>query len=486
MITETIHETLLLIGGASIPASSGQVREILSPANGEVVGTVPEATAADIDHAVESAQGAFLDWSKRTAYERERQIKQATAYVRTQADEIGHLMAREQGKPFNQSRKEILSSCDTLDYFAAEGVRLEGYTNATENPEVRSWVVYQPVGVCAFITPWNYPVSLLSWKLGPALAVGCAAVVKPTSVTPMSPTAFCKALIDGGLPAGLVNVVTGKGSVVGEALIRHPLVKKVAMTGSTETGKRLMEVYGPRLGKISLELGGHCPAIVCADADLDRAAQIIAYKGFRNLGQSCSSINRVYAHRRIHDELVEKLVGIAQTLRIGDGVTDGSVDLGPMATADGLETVKAHIQDALAQGATLAYGGQKPKGERYERGHYFLPTVLTGATPAMRMMREETFGPVVPFVAFDDLDDAIAQANDTPYGLVSYLFTRDYATTVQVSERLEAGTVCVNNGAVNTNYGPYAGWKESGYGLELSRKAIFEYLSTKHIKVQFS
>jgi len=486
MIVETVHETLLLIGGASIPSASGAVREIVSPATGEVVGTAPLATAEEVDRAVESARTAFQAWAALSAYERAHRIQRATTYARTQAGEIGRLMALEQGKPFDQSRKEVLGACDTLDYFAAEGVRVEGYTNATEHPALRSWVVYQPVGVCALITPWNYPVSLLSWKLGPALAVGCAMVVKPSSVTPMSPTAFCKGLIEGGLPAGLVNVVTGNGSVVGETLIRHPGVKKVAMTGSTETGKRLMEVFGPTLGKISLELGGHCPALVCADADLDQAAQIIAYKGFRNMGQSCSSINRVYAHRSIHDALVEKLAGLAQDLRIGDGVTDGSVDLGPMATADGLATVEAHVADAVARGAILVYGGRKPEGEAYTRGHYYLPTILTGALPTMRVMREETFGPVVPFAVFDDLDDAVAQANDTPYGLVAYLFTRDYATTIRVSEALEAGTVCVNNGAVNTNYAPYAGWKESGYGLELSRRAVFEYLNTKHIKVQFS
>jgi len=388
----------------------------------------------------------------------------------------------EQGKPLKQSVGEIGSSCDTIDYYAAEGVRIEGYTSPTESNAYRSTVIYQPVGVCALITPWNYPVSLLSWKLGPALASGCSVIVKPTTVTPMSPTAFCKALIDGGIPEGVINVLPGSGRVLGEALVKHPLVQKVAMTGSTATGKRLMELVAPTLKKISLELGGHCPALVCADADLDQAAKIIAYKGFRNMGQSCSSVNRVIVHRSVHDALAEKLKAIAEGLSIGDGITDGSVDLGPMATADGVETCRRHVADAVAKGATVVTGGGAPEGEAFEKGNYYKPTIITGAKKGMLVMEEETFGPVVPFIAFDELEEGIQIANDTDYGLVAYLFTKDYATTIKASEALEAGTVCVNHGAVNTNYAPYAGWKDSGYGVELSRKAIFEYLKTKHIK----
>jgi succinate-semialdehyde dehydrogenase/glutarate-semialdehyde dehydrogenase len=484
MITEKTTNFDLLIDGAMRPSSDGGRSDVRSPATGEVVGSVATATIGDVDAAVESAGRAFAAWSARTAYDREKVIKKATAYVRTCAEEIGLLMALEQGKPLKQSVGEITASCDTIDYYAAEGVRIEGATNPTEQSDFRSWVTYQPVGVCALITPWNYPVSLLSWKLGPALASGCTVVVKPTSVTPMSPLAFCKALCDGGLPPGVVNGITGSGATLGEALATHPRVIKIAMTGSTATGKRLMELAGRSLKKISLELGGHCPAVVCADADLDLAAKVIAYKGFRNMGQSCSSVNRVYAHRSIHDALVEKLKAIAEAMTIGDGITDGSVDLGPMATAGGVATVKEHVADALDRGATLVCGGRAPDGPQYARGNYYLPTILTGATPEMLVMREETFGPVVPFAAFDDVEDAVHQANDTPYGLVAYLFTKDFATTIKISEALEAGTVCVNNGAVNTNYGPYAGWKESGHGLELSRKAIFEYLKPKHIKVQ--
>ncbi len=478
----------LLIGepGTTGATDGRAVLEVRSPANGEVVGAVETAGPGDVDRAVQVAHRAFLAWSAQTAYQREQTIRRATAHVRGRAAEIGELMAREQGKPADQARGEVVGACDTIDYYAAEGVRVEGYTNPTEHPQMRSWVAYQPVGVCALITPWNYPVSLLSWKLGPCLAAGCAAVVKPTEVTPMSPLAFCRALVEGGLPAGLVNVLSGPGSPVGEELIRHPLVKKVAMTGSTATGKRLLALCAPFLKKISLELGGNCPAIVCPDADLDAAAKVIAYKAFRNMGQSCSAVARVYAHRTVREPLVARLRTLAEKLTIGDGVSDGAVDLGPLTTRRGLETVRAHVADARERGATLVCGGRAPEGEAFARGFFYLPTILTDATPAMRVVREETFGPVVPFVDFDDPDGAVAQANDSEHGLVAYLFTRDFATTTRVSEALESGTVCVNHGAVNTNYGPYAGWKDSGFGLELSRRAIYEYLNTKHIKVQMT
>jgi succinate-semialdehyde dehydrogenase / glutarate-semialdehyde dehydrogenase len=269
---------------------------------------------------------------------------------------------------------------------------------------------------------------------------------------------------------------------VGEALARNPLVVKLAMTGSTAVGKRLMAVGAPLLKKISLELGGQCPAIVCADADVEVAAKVITYKGFRNVGQSCSSVNRVYVHASRHDELVDRLKAIGEAMTLGDGITDPNVDLGPMAQQSDVATVKEHVADALEKGATLVTGGGAPAGDAFAKGNYYLPTVLAGCTHAMRVMREETFGPVIPVAVFSELGEAIDAANDSSYGLVSYLFTRDYRTTVVAAEALESGTVCVNNGAVNTNYAPYSGWKDSGFGTELSRRAMFEYLKIKHIK----
>ena len=477
-----MNDFQLLIDNRSVPASDGARSQVKSPHDGRVVGTVAKATLQDLDAAVDAAGRAFKSWSALTSYEREKILRKATAHVRSKADEIGMLMALEQGKPLAQSVSEIHGSCDTIDYYAAEGVRIEGWTNPTENASFRSWVVYQPVGVCGLITPWNYPVSLLSWKLGPALATGCTVVVKPTTVTPMSPLAFCQALVEGGLPAGVVNVVTGSGATLGDAMVKHPGVKKVAMTGSSEVGKQILTAAGPFLKKVSLELGGQCPAVVCADADLDLAAKMVAYKGFRNCGQSCSGVNRAYVHASVHEEFVAKLKAIAEGLGIGDGITDPKVDGGPMATADGVETCERHVADAVEKGATLVTGGKRLAGDAFDKGNYFPATILTGCSRDMLVMREETFGPVVAIDTFDDLAEGIAKANDTDYGLVAYAFTRDYATTLKLSEALEAGTVCVNNGAVNTNYAPYAGWKDSGYGVELSRRAVYEYLKPKHIK----
>lgn len=475
---DTAH---LIIGGNSVPAAAQY--DIPSPANGEVIGRADCATVDDVRAAVASAKGAFRDWSAKTAWDREKIVRQAAAHARTKAGAIGRLMALEQGKPLNQAVGEASSSCDMLDYYAAEGVRIEGTIHPTEKAGLHSWVVYRPVGVVAAIVPWNYPVALLAWKLGPALAAGCAVVVKPSPVTPLCTTAFCEALNEGGIPAGVINVVTGPGPDIGETLVTHPDVRKVAMTGSTAVGKRILESCAPQLKKVTLELGGHCPALVGTDADLDLAAQVIAYKGFRNCGQSCSSVNRVYAHRSIHDALVEKLKIQAGKMTMGDGLTDPAVDNGPMCTPEARARVEAHVADALAKGAALVCGGRRPEGEAFAIGNYFLPTVLTGATPEMRMMREETFGPVVPVAVFDEWDEAIARANDTSWGLVSYLFAKDAGTIFRVSEGLEAGTVCVNHGAVNTPYAPYEGWGDSGYGLELSRRAVFEYLKTKHIKL---
>ena len=459
--------------------------QITSPATGEKIVDVPEQGQAELDAAVARATEAQRAWASRTSYDREKVIRGATVYVRTQAEVIGLLMAQEQGKPLKQSVSEVTGACDILDYYAAEGLRIEGYSNPTEATNLRSWVSYQPVGVCGLITPWNYPIALLAWKLGPMLAAGCAGVVKPTPITPLSPKAFCEALITGGIPAGVIEVVTGSEPELGAALVAHPGVKKIAMTGSTATGKAILAACAPQLKKVSLELGGNCPAIVCGDADIDLAAKVIAYKAFRNMGQSCSSVNRVYAHESVSEALAAKLVLEAQKLTLGDPVTEPSCDLGPFTTKETREKVEAHVGDAVAKGAVLLWGGKRPEGEKFAQGFYYLPTVLRKVPGNARCLHEETFGPVTALAApFSDIDDALARANATEYGLAAYVFGRDYATVTKLAEGLEAGTVCVNNGAVNTAYGPYEGWGDSGFGVELGRRAIFEYLKTKHVKVQ--
>jgi acyl-CoA reductase-like NAD-dependent aldehyde dehydrogenase len=475
----------LLIDGRLVPSTEDRGYLILSPATGDIVGRAAAAQLPDLDLALESAQRAFIQWSNETAYAREATIRKAVAQARQQARDIGRLMALEQGKPWNQATKEVLDACDLMEFYAAEGVRIEGTIHPTENPSLRSWAIHQPVGVTAALLPWNYPVALLSWKLGPALAAGCSMVVKPSPATPLCVTAFCLALAEGGLPPGVCNVLPSPSPELGALLVQSPIIRKIAMTGSSDSGKRVMQACAESLKRVSLELGGHCPAIVCEDADLDLAAQVVAYKGFRNSGQSCSSLNRVLVHRSVQNAFTERLLELAQGLSMGDGLSNPSVDLGPMTTRDALENTEDHVKDALDHGAIQLCGG-RPEHTEFRDGHYFLPTILVNCEPSMKLWREETFGPVVPMASFDELERAIEMANDSRYGLVSYLFSRNLDLALQVSERLESGTVCVNHGAVNTAYGPYEGWKDSGFGLELSRKAIFEYLQTKHIKVSLS
>jgi len=459
--------------------------EVRSPATGELVGAVDRSSVEFIEHSVGAVQRAFEHWAKKTAYERQAQIKISVRLAREQTDTIARLMTCEQGKPFPQAQSEVQSGFDSIEYFADEAVRIEGTINPTESRHLRSHVIYQPVGVCALITPWNYPVSLLSWKLGPALAAGCGTVVKPPMETPLSPKAFCDALTEGGLPENLTAMVFGDGDV-GSMLLADPRIKKVALTGSSETGRKMIGQYGSSLKKISMELGGHCPAIVCKDADLELAAKVIAYKGFRNVGQSCSSINRIYVDPDIHDQLLDLLVQQAKKLKLGNPEIDESVTLGPMTTANARANVEEHVSDAIAKGADLVYGGKRPIGSDFATGNYYEPTILSGFTHEMKLAREETFGPVVPIATFVSLDEAVSLANDSDYGLVAYIFTQSYRNIDSLSEQIEAGTVCVNNGAVNTNYGPYEGWKNSGFGIELSRLSIYEYLNTKHIKVAIS
>ncbi len=320
------HAAALLIGERRI--IGGSLADVRSPATGAVVGAYAQADASHVQLAVEAASAAQRAWAARPAPEREAVIRSATAKARARAGEIGRLMALESGKPLKQSVAEAISSFELIDHYAGEATRIHGEVLPTERAELRSWVVRQPLGVVAAITPWNYPVALLSWKLGPALASGCAVVVKPSPVAPLSPHAFVDALIQGGLPAGLVNLLTGSDASLGEALVTHPSVAKVAFTGSTATGRALLASAGPLFKKLTLELGGQCPAIVCADADLALAAKAIAYKAFRNMGQSCSSINRIYAHREIHDRLVEMVRQEALKLTIGDPCAIPEPDLG--------------------------------------------------------------------------------------------------------------------------------------------------------------
>ncbi|NLG68797.1 MAG: NAD-dependent succinate-semialdehyde dehydrogenase [Firmicutes bacterium] len=474
----------LLIDGAWVEGETGQRIDVIDPSTEQPMGRAAEAGPEDVERAVQAAHRAFSEWSRTAPSARAAVLRKAASLATQRLDELARVLTLEQGKPLREARSEIRASIDALEYYAEEPRRIYGETIPTDNPNRRSVVIRQPVGPVAAIGPWNYPVLLLTWKVAPALAAGCTVVAKPPTVTPITVTRFLGCLVEAGLPSGVLNIVTGPGRTVGDRLVRHPLIRKIGFTGETRTGKAIMKAASDGLKLLSLELGGHCPLLVFPDADIELAAKSAAYRAFRNMGQICNAVNRIYVHRDVHDRFVEAMVEETRKLRIGRGLDD--LDLGPMTTRDGLDKTIEHIDDAKARGARIACGGTRPQGEAFRRGYFFLPTVLVDADHSMKVTREETFGPVAPVMAFDDFDQAIRMANDTPYGLVAYVFTRDLKTAILASERLEAGTVGINNVAGGEVPYPYGGWKESGIGVELSHQGLEEYLLIKHVRVEFN
>ncbi len=472
----------MLIDGEMVASEDGQTFPVVNPATGETVGHAPKATARDVERAVEAAARAFPAWAATPPPRRGRLLRQAADLLRARREPIARLLTAEQGKPLKEALGEVDGTAEAFEYFSEEGRRLLGETIATDSGARRSIVIRQPVGPVAAIAPWNYPLLLVAWKLAPALISGCTVVAKPASDTPLATLRLFECLREAGLPPGVVGVVTGPAAVVGRTLVGHPAIRKIALTGQTETGKEIMRVASERLTRLSLELGGHCPLVVCPDADLEAAAHGGAYRSFRNMGQICNAVNRIYVHRDVYDEYVERFVAKTRALRIGNGL-DPDVDLGPMTNASGVATTRAHIEDAVAKGARVLCGGTPPEGEAYSRGHFFLPTVLADVNHTMKVMQEETFGPVAPIMVVDSVDEAVRFANDTPYGLVAYVYTRDLRTAFTVAERLEAGTVGVNNVAGGEVAYPYGGWKQSGFGIENSAHALSEYLAIKHIRI---
>jgi succinate-semialdehyde dehydrogenase/glutarate-semialdehyde dehydrogenase len=467
----------LLVDGRWL--ESRETLDVVNPADEEVVGTAAVAGPEDVDAAVQAAVRAFPRWSQTAPSHRAGLLRRAAQLVRERQESLAQLLTLEQGKPLKDARGELQASADALDYYAEEARRIFGRVIPTDVPNRRSFVIQQPVGPVAAIGPWNYPVLLLAWKVAPALAAGCTVVVKPPSRTPLAVSRFLECLVDAGAPAGVVNSVIGPGGQVGATLVRHPGIRKVAFTGETQTGKEILRMAADGLKRVSLELGGHCPLLVFPDADLDAAARGASYRAFRNMGQVCNAVNRVYVHRSVYEAFVERFVACTRALRIGPGLEDP--DLGPMTTREGLEKTVQHIEDARAKGARAVYGGSRPEG--FARGYFFTPTVLVDVDHSMKVMREETFGPVAPIMPFEDLEEALRLANDSPYGLLAYVYTRDLRTAFAVAEGLEAGTVGLNNVVGGEVPFPYGGWKESGFGIELSHEGLEEYLLTKHVRV---
>ncbi len=461
----------------------GQDRlEVINPANGEVFATVPKASAQDVEDAVNAADRAFPEWSRLTPFKRGEFLRKASLIVTERAEEIARLMTREQGKPFAEALGEVRKGAEILRYYAEEGERIYGRIIPNAEPGIESRVIYQPVGVAAAISPWNYPIELLSWKVGGALASGCTIICKLPSETPLSPTAFIRCVVDAGVPRGVINALTGAGSVIGPLMLKNPKVRKVAFTGSTAVGKQVLADSVDTLKKVSLELGGSLPMIVCEDCDLDAAVAGAVRRSFRNMGQICIAVNRIYVDRRIYDEFLDMFAERTKKLTIGCGL-DGEYDLGPMCTKKGIETVIRQIEDGLSKGARLLCGGKKPEGEKYEKGFFFEPSILADVDHSMLVMREETFGPLVGVMPFESIDEAISLANDTVYGLAAIVYTKSLNLAERLSRELNAGNVAINNPDAGVLNAPYGGWKDSGFGYEHGPEGIYEYLHIKHIRV---
>jgi succinate-semialdehyde dehydrogenase / glutarate-semialdehyde dehydrogenase len=485
-VTDQRAKATMLIDGEAVAAATGDWIEVDNPANGAVISQVPKGSAADAEAALEAASRAFKTWAVTPAAERARILMKAAAIVQERRDHLATLLTTEQGKPLPDARKEIDGAAETLRFYAEEAKRIGGDIAPPNAPNARSLVIRQPLGVVVAIVPWNYPVSLLAWKIAPALAAGCTVVAKPPSETPLAVLGFVEAIIDAGLPRGSLNAVTGTSDEVGRALVRSPMAQMVAFTGSTESGIDIYREAAPTLKKLNLELGGQTALVVFADSDLGRAVADGVKRSFRNAGQICNGVNRILVQNAVADAFTDRFVQVTRALRVGGGFDDPAPDLGPMLNDAGLQRVQRHVDDAVTRGANLAHGGERLTDGLLAAGRFYPPTVLTGATGEMLVMREETFGPVVGISTFAEVDEAIAAANATPYGLVTYVYTNDLNTMFRAAEGIESGTVSVNNVAPDSFFAPYGGWKQSGLGVELSARGMEEFQRLKHIRIELN
>ncbi len=476
----------LLIDSEWRASTDGADVPVTNPANGEEIARVSQATTADVGAALEAASRAFPVWASLSARERARIMHGAMDIFRRNLDDAARALTREHGKPLNDSIKECSYSADVIDFYAEEGRRLDGTHFAGDLGPTHSFVLKQPVGVVAAITPWNFPVDLLAWKLGPGLAAGCTFVIKPPSEAPLAATLFVKAFVEAGIPPGVVNIVTGPGRTVGAELVTNPLSRKIAFTGSTATGLWIAEQAARQLKAVTLELGGSAPFVVCDDADLDIAVPEALRRAYSHTGQICISVNRIFVQRGVYEEFVARFADAASRLRVtADGLAEPDADMGPMINQAGLETVRQHVADAVERGAQIATGGKAPDGPQFARGFFYLPTVLTGVERDMRVMREETFGPVAPIARFETLAEGIAMANDTPYGLAAYVYTNDLDRAFYAARHLRAGGVGINVNDITDIRGPFGGMKQSGVGRELGQPGMDSYLEVKHVRYRY-
>ncbi len=464
-----------LIGGQWVGADSGETLAVTNPATGATVGHVPSVGAGETRRAIEAAQAAFEGWRRLTAAERADKLRKLAAAIERHKEELAVLLTTEQGKPLAEARGEIGISAAYVLWFAEEARRVYGDTIPSPWPGRRIIVTKEPVGVVGAITPWNFPSSMLSRKLGAALAAGCAVVCKPSELTPYSALAWGVLAEEAGIPPGVINILTGDARAIGGELTANPLVRKITFTGSTPVGKLLVSQCAGTMKRVSMELGGNAPFLIFDDADLDAAVEGALASKYRNTGQTCVCANRFYVQAGVYDAFARKFADAVGAMKVGNGLEDGVVQ-GPLIDERAVRKVEAHIADAVSKGARVMTGGK-----RHPLGHgFFEPTIVTGVTPAMRVAKEETFGPLAPLFRFETEEEAIAMANDTEFGLAAYAYTRDLGRAFRVMEGLQYGQVGINAGVITTEVAPFGGVKESGLGREGSKYGLDDYLNVKY------
>ncbi len=464
------------VDGRWIDAAGGGTIAVTNPASGDVLGTVPDLGATETRAAIAAASAAFPAWAARTAKDRASLLRKWYELLLMHTDDLAVLMTAEQGKPLAEAKGEVVYAASFIEWFAEEGRRVYGDVIPGHQPDKRIFVLRQPVGVVAAITPWNFPAAMITRKAGPALAAGCTFVCKPATQTPYSALAMADLAHRAGIPPGVFNVVTGSAAAIGGEMTSNPLVRKLTFTGSTEIGRKLMSQCSGTLKKLSLELGGNAPFIVFDDADLDLAVQGAIASKYRNTGQTCVCANRLLVQEGVYDAFVAKLVDAVRALRVGDGL-QGPTEQGPLIDDAAVAKVEEHVADALAKGGKVVLGGRR----HALGGTFFEPTIITQVRPDMRVAREETFGPVAPVFPFKDEQDAVHMANDTEFGLASYFYTRDLARALRVAEQLEYGIVGLNTGLISTEVAPFGGIKQSGTGREGSKYGILDYTELKYL-----
>ncbi|MDY0300956.1 MAG: NADP-dependent succinate-semialdehyde dehydrogenase [Trichlorobacter sp.] len=464
------------INGQWQVADCGATIDVTNPANNLKIGTIPRMGTAETRRAIEAANTAFISWRGKTAKERAAILRKWFELMLQHQEDLAIIMTAEQGKPLAESRGEISYAASFIEWFAEEGKRLYGDTIPGYTSDKRIVVIKEPIGVCAAITPWNFPAAMITRKAGPALAAGCTMVVKPATATPYSALALAELGERAGIPAGVFSVITGSSKEIGDEMTGNPLVRKLTFTGSTEIGKQLTAQCAATMKKVSMELGGNAPFIVFNDADLDAAVEGAIASKYRNTGQTCVCTNRMLVQSGVYEAFVEKLAAAVSRMQVGNGL-EADVQQGPLIDEASVQKVEEHIQDALDKGARVAMGGKRHK----LGGTFFQPTVLCDVTPLMMVAREETFGPVAPVFKFETDEEAIAMANNTEFGLASYFYTRDISRVWRVAEALEYGMVGINTGLISTEVAPFGGVKESGLGREGSKYGIDEFCEIKYL-----